>query len=129
MIFIYAACSSPEQFSFNDSNFTQIEHSESTSNHETSSEQEPMGTLSSGITMIEFEPGEITLGLSDTDSDWDATHTPHLVELTHHFEVSQTEVTQKFEDYMGYNPHEIWMPSASLGCDNCPVHSVTWHKC
>jgi formylglycine-generating enzyme required for sulfatase activity len=50
--------------------------------------------------------------------------TQHQVTLTHGFEISTTEVTQKqFKTLMGY------APSFFTSCgDECPVDRVTWHE-
>jgi formylglycine-generating enzyme required for sulfatase activity len=67
------------------------------------------------------EPGR------DSESGIPATtldETLHLVQLTHNFEIADSEVTQRdFEDVMGYNPSLL----DDCGGD-CPVERLTWHE-
>ena len=49
--------------------------------------------------------------------------TPHKVILSNSFQIMDREVNQQhFQSVMGYNP------SATTGCNACPVESVNWHQ-
>ena len=71
--------------------------------------------------------GCFTMGspTSDPCRETAGKETSHQVTLTHNFEISQTEVTQKqFMALMGYNPSSYYTPSSGPN----PVERVNWHE-
>jgi len=79
---------------------------------------------------ISVEPAEFVMGLSPDDVDYDASHVPHLVELTHTWALTETEITyEQFIHYMGYDPSDLWgNPTDPSNCEDCPVAYVSWSE-
>jgi formylglycine-generating enzyme required for sulfatase activity len=91
-------------------------------------EEEPI-VLNEGMVEVELAPALFVMGIDPDDEDFDAAHWPHIVELTHEWAISETEVTfAQFEHYMGYNPAEVWGFDGPGFCDDCPVAEISWSE-
>lgn len=86
--------------------------------------------LAEDLFEIEIAPALFEMGMDPSDEDYDAKHTPHMVELTHDWAITETEITNaQFEEVMGYNPAESMLsPDSPSACATCPVGSVSWHE-
>lgn len=83
-----------------------------------------------GMFEVVIEPAEMWMGMDPSDDDYDTFHTPHTVELTNEWTITETEITHaQFAELMGYDPGEVWLPPGNVSaCADCPVQSVTWHE-
>ncbi len=92
------------------------------------------GEFLGDITLNHVPSGAWTMGLDESDEDWDSSHLSHEVELTGEVWISTYEISvRQWIEYMGYNPSEIWLGEmwAQEELDDAehkPVHSVTYDE-
>jgi formylglycine-generating enzyme required for sulfatase activity len=76
-----------------------------------------------GMMLVAVRPGTFTMGSPESEIGRQADETPHRVTLPEVFYVGQHEVTQAaWTRVMGSNP------SASSGCERCPVEHVNFYE-
>ena len=74
-------------------------------------------------------PDVLMMGLDTSDEDYSDEHLPHMVELTHTWTIMETEVTHlQWEAHMDYPIRGLYDAPTVSDCDECPVHSVSWHE-
>jgi len=80
-------------------------------------------TSPAGLDLVYVPPGTFWMGSPEDEWGRASDEDRHEVTLTQGFCIQKYEVTQaEFEDRRGYND------SDHVGCEDCPVETVTWHE-